>query len=353
MSFPPNNNNQFPAWDFTPSAHAPGAGVDHTGPQFPPGFPFGFPFAPGADGPWTERGGRGGWPFGGGPGGWGGGRHGRHGRHGHGRDDGQEPYTDRDESGEEGVAAAAAEDTTMKEKDGSPETLRADGDHPDPPESVPLPHRPAAGPHGHGRGRHGRRGGSCGRGGMRGHHRGPFFAHAHGFGPHGGPGGPGGPAWWRAFAGHPLAQGLREYFGNNNNNGAAAAAAGDDVESFTPPVDTFHSARGWVVHVAVPGAKKEDVGVHWDAEKSLLAVSGVVYRPGDEAFLSGLVGGERKVGLFRREIKLPPPGAEQAVSSKDEVDADGITARMEDGILIVEVPVVEREWTEVRKVDIQ
>ena len=363
MAFPHNTNNQFPPWDFAASAQAPGAGVDHTGPQFPPGFPFGFPFAPGADGTWGQRGGRGGWPFGGG--GWGG-RHGRHGRHG--RDEEQEPYTDRDDSAEEGLAAG--EDTPMMnekgekgEKDGSPDTLRAEGDdHPDPPESVPLPHRPAGGPHGHGHGHghgrgrgfhHGRRGGPCGRGGARSHHRGPFFTHFGAHGPHGHHGGPGGPPWWRAFAGHPLAQGLREYFGNNAGDNANANA-GDDVESFTPPVDTFHTARGWVVHVAVPGAKKEDIGVHWDAEKSTLAVGGVVYRPGDEAFLAGLVGGgERKVGVFRREIRLPPPGAEVAANPKDEVDGDGITARMEDGVLVVEVPVLEREWTEIRQVDIQ
>ena len=89
-----------------------------------------------------------------------------------------------------------------------------------------------------------------------------------------------------------------------------------------------------MLHIAVPGAKKEDVGVNWDADKGILSVSGVVYRPGDEAFLQGLVSGERKVGLFSREINLPPPGTEKA--EKEDVDSEGITARMEDGVLMLD-----------------
>jgi len=68
-----------------------------------------------------------------------------------------------------------------------------------------------------------------------------------------------------------------------------------------------------------------------------------------------LVSGERRVGLFERKVQLPPFGgvARDAEGEKEEVDADHITARMEDGILIVVVPKVEKEWTEVRKVDIE
>ena len=127
-----------------------------------------------------------------------------------------------------------------------------------------------------------------------------------------------------------------------------------DGDHFAPPVDVFRTDGGWVLHLAVPGAKKEDLGVHWDAEKSTLFVSGVVHRPGDEAFLQGLVSGERKVGLFKREVKLPPVGAQaEQRGERDEIDDTGITAKLEDGVLVVSVPVVEREWTEVRKVDIE
>ncbi|KAL8295338.1 hypothetical protein RB597_008636 [Gaeumannomyces tritici] len=136
---------------------------------------------------------------------------------------------------------------------------------------------------------------------------------------------------------------------SNNNNGG-----GDDLEYFTPPVDIFETEAGpsgsWVVHVAVPGAKKEDVGIHWQAERGVLAISGVVYRPGDEAFQRGLVSSERKMGLFKREVRLPPPSS--APTGKEDVDTKGITARLEDGVLSITVPRVEKEWTEVHKVDI-
>jgi len=103
-----------------------------------------------------------------------------------------------------------------------------------------------------------------------------------------------------------------------------------------------------VLHIALPGAQKEDVGVNWDAEKSELNVAGVVYRHGDEEFLKTLSTGERKVGVFERNVKLPP-GAEE----KEEVDGDAITAKLEDGVLVVTVPKVEKDWTEVKKVDIE
>lgn len=164
------------------------------------------------------------------------------------------------------------------------------------------------------------------------------------------------------LANHPLAKNVREYL-QRAQDGGREGPGGDlrsgssmaDGASFTPPLDLFEQKDGWVLHVAVPGAKKEDVGVSWDADRAVLSVSGVVHRPGDEEFLRGLVSGERSTGLFSREVKLPPSagGRQQQESSKEEVDADGIEAKMEDGILIVTVPKVEKGWTEVKKVDIQ
>lgn len=122
----------------------------------------------------------------------------------------------------------------------------------------------------------------------------------------------------------------------------------DDENTFTPPIDVFSTSTAYVLHVALPGAKKEDVGVNWDAEKNELNVAGVVYRQGDEEFLKTLNKKERKVGVFERNVKLPP-GEEE----KEEVDGDNITAKLEDGVLIVTVPKVEKEWTEVKKVDIE
>jgi HSP20 family protein len=157
-----------------------------------------------------------------------------------------------------------------------------------------------------------------------------------------------------------LASYMRDYWqnyrrGQQQARGAGVDATGDDAfvdeETFTPPVDIFSTPTGWTIHLAIPGAKKQDVAVHWDADNSLLVVSGIVYRPGDEQFLSGMVSGERRVGLFERKIELPPAGGEGQV--KDEVDGNRITAKLEDGVLVVVVGKAEKEWTEVRKVDIE
>ncbi|KUJ23959.1 HSP20-like chaperone, partial [Mollisia scopiformis] len=116
---------------------------------------------------------------------------------------------------------------------------------------------------------------------------------------------------------------------------------------FVPPIDVFSTEAAYILHIALPGAKKDDVGVNFDSDKGVLNIAGVVYRQGDEEFLKTLTQSERKVGAFDRSVKLPPANEE-----KEEIDGDAITAKLEDGILVVTVPKVEKEWTEVKRVDI-
>jgi HSP20 family protein len=148
---------------------------------------------------------------------------------------------------------------------------------------------------------------------------------------------------------HPWAQVLRQYA---EQVGVAQRSADtlvpeDGENTFVPPVDVFSTETAYFVHIALPGAKKEDVGVNYDSDKGVLNIAGIVYRQGDEEFLKSLTQSERKVGVFDRNVKLPP-----ASDEKEEVDGDAITAKLEDGILVVTVPKVEKEWTEVKKVDI-
>jgi HSP20 family protein len=151
---------------------------------------------------------------------------------------------------------------------------------------------------------------------------------------------------------HPLAQTFRnfaEQAARNQASGETLVPEDSDVEnSFTPPIDTFSTPSAYILHVALPGAKKEDIGVNWDAEKGVLNLAGVVYRQGDEEFLKTLSQSERKVGVFERTVKLPPGNEE-----KEEVDGDAITAKLEDGVLVVTVLKLEKEWTEVKRVDIE
>lgn len=123
----------------------------------------------------------------------------------------------------------------------------------------------------------------------------------------------------------------------------APAANGKD---FTPPADIFDTTDAYIVHISLPGAKKEDVGVNWDADKSELNVAGVIYRPGDEEFLKTLALDERKVGVFDRKVKLG------SKANPANVDSDAISAKMEDGVLLVTIPKTE-EFVDVKKVDIE
>lgn len=155
----------------------------------------------------------------------------------------------------------------------------------------------------------------------------------------------------QALASHPLAQGFQNLAGQARSGpqDATAEPAAEQDETFVPPVDVFNTEKAYILHVSLPGAVKEDVGVNWDAEKSVLNIAGVVYRPGNEEFLKSLSSSERKIGMFERSIKLPPPETD----SKDEVDGFSITAKMENGILVVTVPKAEKEWTEIHKIDIE
>jgi HSP20 family protein len=160
---------------------------------------------------------------------------------------------------------------------------------------------------------------------------------------------------------HPFVENLREQVQNFRDaqqqqgttrprNNDATSDEPEDEESFSPPIDIFNTPSAYVLHAALPGAKKEDVGVNWDPDTSTLSIAGVVYRPGDESFLQTLTpSSERRVGAFERTVTLPPAGCEK----DGEVDGLSITARMEDGLLVVTVPKVEKEWTEIRKVDIE
>lgn len=101
------------------------------------------------------------------------------------------------------------------------------------------------------------------------------------------------------------------------------------------------------MHLSLPGAHKEDIGVSWDPEKSELNIAGVVHRPGDEEFLKALALDERKVGAFDRKVRLGTR------ATPAQVDVDGITAKLENGILVVEVPKLNQDFVEVHKVDIE
>ncbi|PNP47416.1 hypothetical protein TGAMA5MH_01235 [Trichoderma gamsii] len=391
----------FHSWYGPAPPRQPGAGVDHTGNAAPPfPFPFGGPHPPPPppfsfnpddypdEADWSGR------------------------RGGRGRRNRSPRYRDHPESYSDNVNAGSAQANTASREaenekgshDTSPDTAHEGEDFPDPAEvtpsesddgedhnhgGVPPPFYSTEDPSGR---RGGRGGGPRGRGGW-GHAHAHAHAHSHGrggrcggrrggwrrgfggpFGGGPGAGGPEGPhhppppphppfdfpGMMRGFMDHPFFQNLREqaerYYrpADGENARQEQQPQSDEADdSFTPPIDIFNTPTAFILHAALPGAKKEHIGVTWNPQSRTLRIAGVVHRPGDEAFLQTLTSvQERRVGLFEKEVKLPPAG----VSEEDqdvEVDGSGITAKMEEGVLIVSVPKVEKEWMEVRKVDIE
>lgn len=124
--------------------------------------------------------------------------------------------------------------------------------------------------------------------------------------------------------------GLDKYAAPRNNSDA----------DFEPRADLFDTSESYLIHLSLPGAKKEDVGVDWDGENSILRVAGVVHRPGaDEKLLSQLVvdGRKRETGVFEKAIRL---GTKNDPAS---IDVAGIIAKMTDGVLVIRVPKIEVE----------
>lgn len=144
-----------------------------------------------------------------------------------------------------------------------------------------------------------------------------------------------------------LAAHLWDQFNETESSNEAKNKSTNDNADHTPDADVFDTENAYVVHISLPGAKKEDVGVNWDAEKSELSVAGVIYRPGDEEFLKSLAVNERKVGPFEKKIRLGTR------ASPAHIDVDAITAKLEDGILRVEVPKLDTGYVEIKKVDIE
>jgi len=141
---------------------------------------------------------------------------------------------------------------------------------------------------------------------------------------------------------NPIAQFLQSQFG-----GDAEGKSTEESNEFTPQVDVFDTEEAYIVHASLPGAKKEDVGVNWDSDKSELSIAGVVYRPGDEELLKTLAMSERKVGVFDKKIRLGSRANPAAV------DQDAISAKMEDGVLRITIPKQDKEYVEVKMVDIE
>lgn len=109
----------------------------------------------------------------------------------------------------------------------------------------------------------------------------------------------------------------------------------DPNVDFIPSVDLFETPENYILHVSIPGVRKEDVGIDYDANESVLNIGGVVLRPNVTPELNNALVMEersRELGVFERSIRL---GTRQVPA---RVVADKIIAKLEDGVLNITIP---------------
>jgi HSP20 family molecular chaperone IbpA len=105
------------------------------------------------------------------------------------------------------------------------------------------------------------------------------------------------------------------------------------VAPWSPALTVWESEREMVLHVDLAGVRRQDVEVSLDG--TVLSVRGK--RAGDHDG-ARLRLNERPLGAFERRVVLPP-----------RVDRSEPTARLEDGVLEVRLPKLERESSPARR----
>ena len=104
-------------------------------------------------------------------------------------------------------------------------------------------------------------------------------------------------------------------------------ADGDEIESWSVPLDVVHEADNVIVHASVPGVKPEDIRV--GTEEGVLTISAET-KTEHKVRRGTYLMRERRVGTFHRTLRLP-----------DSVDAEKATSRYENGVLTITFPKVE------------
>ncbi|MBS1819578.1 MAG: Hsp20/alpha crystallin family protein [Acidobacteria bacterium] len=98
---------------------------------------------------------------------------------------------------------------------------------------------------------------------------------------------------------------------------------GSDAPGWTPPVDLYETAGGFVLTAEVPGLAREDVEIH--AEEGRVVIRG--QRASSQVPCEQYHRIERGHGRFSRAFVLPEP-----------IDVDNVSADLKDGLLTVTIP---------------
>lgn len=119
---------------------------------------------------------------------------------------------------------------------------------------------------------------------------------------------------------------LREAMNQLFEESVVAPSAGR-AQAFTPALDLSETEDGYIVELAVPGMKAENLEI--TVENNVLTVKGEVKQETEER-QRHFHRIERRFGNFQRTIGLPAT-----------VKADAIQAQLKDGVLRLDIPKAE------------
>jgi len=109
----------------------------------------------------------------------------------------------------------------------------------------------------------------------------------------------------------------------------SVARSGGSSYSFVPKVDVLENEKAFIINVAVPGVSKEDFKI--DLNDNYLTISGE-RKFKNEKTEHNFHSVETQYGSFSRSFSLP-----------ENVDAAGISAQYNNGILEINVPKDEKK----------
>ena len=101
---------------------------------------------------------------------------------------------------------------------------------------------------------------------------------------------------------------------------------GADAPGWTPPVDLYETATGYVLSAELPGLTRDQIDIH--AEGSRIVIRGArSAAPDRDIPCEQYHRVERGHGQFSRAFSLPEP-----------IDVEGIVADLKDGVLTITMP---------------
>ena len=103
------------------------------------------------------------------------------------------------------------------------------------------------------------------------------------------------------------------------------------VSTTAPSVNVKETEKAYIVELAAPGVKKDYCRVHVDEDHNLCVAIENKFEHKEE---------DKHSHYLRREFSYT--NYEQKYSLPDDVNEEGINAKVEDGILTIELPKVEK-----------